>query len=261
MCQLSSEGGRRCADYERLKACTASDFAPDPVEGVPDVVWRKDDLQELWTNEPDGRASLCAALMVMEQAKAQEPETTRAVMNAAAASGSECAHLEQRMKSPQSLVRKIRTEQELSAENGASASPEQIAGEMKDVIRYTVIHRDHSQLANVTVGTVRSLQQQGWDIRKIKSTYADGAPYKGIHVQISGTAPDGMIAEVQVHSTDSLEVKNQNHEAYEIYRDITKSKRERREARAECVRRSSTLPTIKGLDMLTATNPDIVSES
>lgn len=258
MCQPRSEGGRRCADYERLSRCTAADFAPEPSEGVADVAWKDEDLRAIWKDE-DGRASACSALRVMERAKAQEPEVTRSVMNVAASSGSECAHLEQRMKSPSSLVRKVRTEQESSALHGADSSAERIAGELKDVVRYTVVNQDHSRLATVAAATVQGLQQQGWTIRRIKNTYSDGSAYKGIH--IIGTAPNGVTCEVQVHSSESLAVKNQNHVPYEIYRDASAPKRSRREARQECVRRSARIATPEGLDLLTEIGGVNVSKS
>lgn len=261
MCQLSDEGGRRCADYERLKNCEARHFAPEPTEGIPDVAWRNADLEGLWSDDADRRAGTCAALLMMEKAKSQEPAMTRSVLQAAAATGSECAHLEQRVKSPASLTRKVVVEQEISVENGGTRSPDQIAGGMKDVIRYTVVNPDHSKLSDVTVKTVQSLQGQGWVIRKIKSTYAEGASYKGIHINIIGTAPDGITSEVQVHSTASLKVKNETHAAYEVYRDITKSKSERRAAMQECVRIAANLPIPTGLDRLTGLDTFGVSKS
>lgn len=251
MCQATDDGGRRCVDYERLKSCPASHFAPEPTEGIPDVAWRGDDLGALWVKDADKRAGTCAALMVLEQAKTQEPAITRAVMTAAASSGSECAQLEQRVKSPASLVRKVLTANELAVENGGCSNPSQIAGEMKDVLRYTVVHPDHSQLAGVTSKTVGSLQAQGWTILKIKNTYADGAAYKGIHVSIIGTSPDGITSEVQIHSAASLAVKSKIHGSYEIYRDPSKSKKERRAAMQECIRESGTLQTPEGLNKLT----------
>ncbi|WP_443359274.1 hypothetical protein [Arthrobacter rhombi] len=259
MCQLRSDGGRRCDDYERLKFCVSADFAPAAVQGVPDVAWKNDGLQGVWVDADDSRASACAALLVMEQIRAQEPKVTRSVMDVAAASGSECAHLEQRMKSPASLVRKVRTQQEEVATHGGDSSPARIAGSMKDVIRYTVVNPNHSRLGSVTVETVKGLREQGWDIHRIKNFYADGSAYKGIHV--IGAAPSGVVCEVQIHSTHSLEVKNQNHVPYEVYRDKTAPKKARREARQECIKKSTDISNPEDLDLLTQYSSVSVSKS
>lgn len=197
--------------------------------------------------------------MEMEKIKSREPGITREVMGAAAAVGGECAHLDQRVKSPASMVRKVRTEQELSVVNGGAGSAAQIAGGMKDVVRYTVVHQEHSRLAEVTEKTVLNLREQGWSIHKIKSTYVKGAAYKGIH--IIGKTSGGVTTEVQVHSAASLEVKKQNDELYEIYRDPNKSKRERRAAMHDCARRSVGIPTPEGLDKLTCDGYLCVSKS
>lgn len=251
MCQATDDGGRRCADYERLKSCSTSHFAPEPREGVPDVAWRNESLDDLWHQDADKRAGTCAALLMLEKAKKQEPEITGAVMTAAAASGSVCAHLEQRIKSPASLSRKVLDESQTAAESGGNSSPGLIAGEMKDVIRYTVVNPEHSKLSTVTKKTIESLQGQGWTILKIKNTYTEGASYKGVHINIIGTTPDGITAEVQVHSEASLAVKNRIHGAYEIYRDPSKSVKERRAAMQECIRESASLTTPEDQDLLT----------
>lgn len=250
MCQPRGEGGRRCDDLERLKSCTSSDFAPEPTPDAPDVIWRNDDLQEVWGDSVDSRAAACAGLLEMERLKTKEPAITRSVQAAATAAGGSCAHLDFRMKSPASLVRKVRDKQETAARTGAPKSPEEIAGGLKDVVRYTVVEQNHFRLATTTEKTVRSLQDQGWEIREIKNTYSEGASYKGIHV--IGTAPSGVTAEVQVHSADSLEVKNRNHGPYEIYRDSSRPKSERRAAQAECERNSASISTPEGLDKLTS---------
>lgn len=214
------------------------------------MVWRNDDLQEVWGKSEDSQAAACAGLLEMERLKAKEPAITQSVQAAASAAGGSCAHLDFRMKSPESLVRKVRDKQDAAVRAGTPQPPEKIAGGLKDVVRYTVVQQEHSQLAGTTEKTVRSLQDQGWEIREIKNTYSDGASYKGIHV--IGTAPNGVTAEVQVHSADSLEVKNQNHGPYEIYRDKTRPKAERFAAEAECRRNSATLSTPKDLDKLTS---------
>lgn len=251
MCQLSCDGGRRCPDYDRLKASTAADFAPEHREDVPDVVWAQDDLSDLWNDEADTRSATCAGLLTLEDIKPREPENTSSVMAVAEKAGASCSGLEYRVKSPHSLSRKIRTEQEEAAAQHSEhqQSPEQIAAGMKDITRYTITHADHDQVAPTAEKTVTELQAQGWQISQIKNSYHDGNSYKGL--AIIGTAPNGATSEFQIHSEHSLAVKEQSHLPYEIYRDPHQPPKKRLEAKAECQRLATQVPTPKGLDKLT----------
>lgn len=249
MCQAHSDGGRRCPEYERLKSCTAADLAPEPRDDVPDVAWRENSLKSLWSTK-DSKAANCAALTALEQAKDQEPQVTRTVLEAAEEAGAQCQDLEYRVKSPESLARKIRTEQEEAA--GQHTKPEpaaDVASRMKDTLRYTITHQDHDALAGTLGTTVRMLQAQGWEVTRIKNTYRHGAEYKGIH--INARTPEGATTEVQVHSADSLRVKAANHVPYEVYRDPGQSAQKRMEAREQCVSNSARLKTPRDLDSLT----------
>lgn len=249
MCYLLSDGGWRCEDYERLRGENAAFFAPQPVPDVPDVVWIKDDMNKLWNNETFSKSSICAALKTLSTVKGQEPAITDAARLAARESGSECAHLEYRVKSPSSLTRKINLELEDSITAGSPAKAMTIAASMKDVVRYTVVHQDHEKLTETTRKVAKSLKANGWKLTTFKQFYTDGAPYKGIH--IIGETPSGTAAEVQIHSADSLAIKNQNHLDYEVYRDPNQAPKVRRQAREACIARSRQLRTPKDLDSLT----------
>lgn len=246
MCQSNAEGGRRCPDYERLKNVSASDVAPDPTHDVPDVLWRDDRLTKTWGDGTADHSAACAALGTLENAKADEPDMTRSVMQAAGEAGGECAYLDSRVKSPESLARKIREDRATMAARGEKISAGEIAEGLKDVVRYTVVRNDHSQTTETIVSTVTSLQRQGWVILQIKDFYRDGAPYKGVHV--IGRAPSGRVSEIQVHSAQSLAIKNQAHTSYEVYRDSSRSLRDRQAAKTECSRAFSNVSAPPGLN-------------
>lgn len=128
-----------------------------------------------------------------------------------------------------------------------------VAQSLKDVVRYTVVHPQHDKLAEATKNVASTLKANGWEITGYKNFYAkDDAPYKGIH--IIGKTPSGEYSEVQIHSVDSLAVKNQNHVDYEVYRDSTRSPSDRKKAQTACKQRSSKLSAPKDLDFLTLNN-------
>lgn len=250
MCQSSTEGGRRCADYERLKEASARDFAPGPTEGTPDVVWRNDDLSKTWGRDADGRADGCAALLTLERVKAAEPEMTQTMKEVAHHVGGECAYLQARVKSPESLARKISTDRAREARRGEKLSPSQAAAKMNDVVRYTIVKRDHASLTETTAATVIQLQSEGWAVKRIKSFYRDGAPYKGLHVICE--SPTGCSSELQIHSAQSMAAKEAAHQHYEIYRDRTRSKKEREKAKAACERIYADVSIPPGLEAVGA---------
>lgn len=250
MCQPRDEGGRRCPDYKRLRETTPSDLAPDPRDDVPDVTWQKEDLSKVWGNDADGRADACAALLTLERAKISEPEMTETIMHVAHQAGGECAYLQSRVKSPESLARKIRTDREEYAARGVKLAPHAAAASMNDVVRYTIVRQDHNGLTEATASTVAQLQSQGWTVKKIKSSYAEGATYKGLHIICE--SPSGQAAEVQVHSAQSLTAKEAAHKHYEIYRDRSRPPREKRRAKEECQRIFAEVSTPPGLDAVGA---------
>lgn len=250
MCQPRSEGGRRCPDYERLKDSSASDFAPAPVDGLPDVTWRDEDLSKTWGSGVEDRVDGCVALLALQSVKAVEPEMTQSVMSVAHQAGGKCSYLESRVKSPASLARKIRSDRDEAAQSGVKLSPETVVAKLSDVVRYTIVRQDHAGLTDTAASAVASLQSRGWRIERIKSSYEEGAAYKGLHIICK--SPSGNTAEVQVHSAESLAAKEAAHRYYEIYRDDSLSKKERDKAKAECVRLFSTVGTPPGLDFVGA---------
>jgi len=266
-------GERHCEDWRRLRGRDASYFAPDPREGIPDVGWAQSDMGELWADadadEPKyGRPSICAAVKRLEQDKRVEPAITDAVIASTPGGVGELAGLAARMKSPQSLARKI-------ADKSASVDPfklaevgqtpqAMVAAETKDTIRYTVRVEDPGAVVSQARTVVSGLQSRGFKVVEAESFYSDGAPYKGLHTTIQ--APDGARFELQFHSRLSLEVKEGPeseggtggiHKFYEFYRERNNRRtlRGREMASAcydECVRQSRSVPMPQGIEDLTS---------
>ncbi|MGO3089965.1 MAG: hypothetical protein ACTII7_09795, partial [Galactobacter sp.] len=158
--------------------------------------------------------------------------------------------LEYRMKSPESLARKIAAKETAASESGKPVAAHDIGAKVHDVLRYTVASRDQDSVVDTLKRTIHSLRAAGMTIPAIEDKYS-GTEYKGIH--LDAITPDGVHAEVQVHSRKGLEIKEKSHPHYEISRDTTKryDRRERAAARQACKRLYADLPTPPGLADLT----------
>jgi hypothetical protein len=160
-------------------------------------------------------------------------------MLASARPGSVMYQLDRRIKSPQSLARKVRKYL------GRSQRPPSI----EDLQRFTVIVPAHDELVDLVKHVASELQERGWQLNQVRNSYTEGSRYKGFHLDTQD--PRGQRIEVQLHTTASIAVKEATTTLYEIERDTRVSKTDRDDARAECVRLSAKLPTPQGLDELT----------
>ncbi|MEV6416553.1 hypothetical protein [Kribbella sp. NPDC051718] len=154
------------------------------------------------------------------------------------ADGAKLYQLERRIKSPQSLARKLKKQI-----GGNRREPS-----IEDLQRYTMMTGDHLRLVDLLKETAARLQDRGWELQRIRNSYVPGSRYKGIHLDTHD--PRGQRIEVQVHSAASLAVKEATTKPYEVERDERRSKPERELARGECIRLSESLPTPPGLDRL-----------
>lgn len=101
-----------------------------------------------------------------------------------------------------------------------------------DITRFTV-QSDHKNMAKTVNSVVNQMKASGYDVVDIENKFFPPKPdkktgevephtYKAIH--ITGKSPSGQEFEVQVHSKDTIAVKNKNHKLYEEWRDKGTSK-------------------------------------
>lgn len=148
--------------------------------------------------------------------------------------------LEFRMKSPQSLARKIadrvQTRPQLSADEHADR--------LTDVVRYTAVATEADQVVPTAQHMLATLREQGWEVVEAEHSYVPGNPYKGLHTLVRrGT----VTAELQFHSEASQGVKDRYHVEYEVARDSTQPLERRLEADATMRRVWDEVPTPAGL--------------
>jgi hypothetical protein len=119
----------------------------------------------------------------------------------AKASGGKQEGLEYRLKTKESLARKLET-----------TNPENI----NDSLRYTITYPSE----NIGAGAnkvMKQLEDAGYTKVKVKNTFKPGSPYKGINTTFK--TPDGQPFELQFHTPESFNTKqNLTHGMYEELR-------------------------------------------
>lgn len=144
---------------------------------------------------------------------AVEPAITGLMQNIGAQIGGEFQQLNQRLKSTDSLARKIDTD----AEKEWFGDRDKAAEKVSDAIRYTMVIPDSGYTDGV-IATRDALEANGFKLRT-KNFWEAGDPYDGVNVKASR---DGISVEIQLHTPPSLNTKTKElHSVYEKYRKET----------------------------------------
>lgn len=153
-----------------------------------------------------------AAQGVSARASAAEPALTQAIQGTTEQLGGQMLGLENRLKTADSLKRKIANDAQ-----ALSVSPEKAAGRIADAVRYTASFEPDKLVAGVEAVLAR-LQQEGSVVVKLKNTWLDpSSSYKGINVQLR--SPSGEPFELQFHTPGSFRAKEmETHAIYERMR-------------------------------------------
>lgn len=149
-----------------------------------------------------------------DAARAQEKKITKDMIEIAGASGTEMYGLEFSCKTGESMADKIgRKKAEAAAKNKPAPSDEQIVKGLTDMVRYTQLCK-HDDIAKVGKNTIESLKSKGYEIEEISNKWTNpNSFYKGLHILAKN--PEGQTFELQIHSKESMEVKEQLHPMYE----------------------------------------------
>lgn len=158
-------------------------------------------------------AAVSAAIKLRAAANARSEEITDTMTGIADEFGGEMRGLENRVKSTDSLARKI--DADAKAEHGGDT--EKAAAAISDASRYTMVLND----SNYTAGLASlrdKLAADGYEVRT-KNFWQEGDPYQGVNMKLT---KDGVTSELQLHTKKSLEIKEtQLHPVYENYRIAT----------------------------------------
>ena len=121
-------------------------------------------------------------------------------------------------------------------------SAREVGPTINDVLRYTMIV-DDEKYARVTTQMIDALIEDGNLVYKIHN-YWDSDDYRGLNMSFQ--KPDGILFELQFHTPDSYDAKNETHELYEIIRSDYSSDEEKTEAFEARREREMAVPVPEG---------------
>jgi hypothetical protein len=183
-------------------------------------------VADIPANSSRSAEAVSAATKLREQIEKVEPQITKDLVDVANEVGGTFPEikgrstLEQRVKSTDSLARKI----DADAEKEYNGDRDQAAAKISDAVRYT-INFEENQYTDSTQQIVSSLTNKGYEVQSIKNFWRTGDPYDGVNMKLK---KDGVLVEVQLHTQNSLRVKEEKlHPKYEVYRE-SQNNRQRR---------------------------------
>jgi hypothetical protein len=175
--------------------------------------WADKMVSDVEPEQGQSREAIALARGLRERAVAAEPAITKLVQAIADQSGAKLEGLSQRIKSTDSLARKI----DQDADKGYQGDRNKAAEEVSDANRYTISINDNDY-ADTLKSTVSAFEETGWKVR-VKNFWQAGDPYDGVNVKAER---DGIKVEVQVHTPKSFQIKEKTlHDVYDIYRKST----------------------------------------
>lgn len=147
------------------------------------------------------------------KAVAAEPEITKMVMDVAKSSDMGLAGLEYRIKTKESYLEKIAREYAPGYNY-----------EVKDTLRYTMMTTPNDYVQNIKNAN-NIFKNNHCVITKCRNYWLDNKnPYNGVNILIQDSK--GNKFEVQYHTKESFEIKQQTHELYEKQRVLEEDSRE-----------------------------------
>ncbi|MFR9276548.1 MAG: hypothetical protein ACLVK5_00375 [Peptoniphilus senegalensis] len=142
-----------------------------------------------------------------------EKPITNTLLETSKELGAKMEGLEFKFKGLESLVRKIK-----GRTRDGKKSLEEASYDMKDVLRYTMI-LDENNFVDGFEKTRENLSKLGYNIYRVKNTFHDGAPYKGLNTNVKDS--QGNIFELQFHTQKSFDIKmGPLHKMYEEQREL-----------------------------------------
>lgn len=192
-----------------------------------------------------------AAIKLRGEYSRVDERLATAMTKVASTNGMELEGLEYRLKSTESLARKIQTDA-----NQQGISIDEAAANISDVARYTMISSDADYVANLD-NVVKELEANGAVVR-VKNFWKEGDPYQGVNLKVKKA---NATFEVQIHTRDSFEVKEKKiHPIYEKYREAGTTPESKRELWASMVALAATIPRPANYDQLLQV-PDLVVQT
>ena len=205
----------------------ASDTANQPAQSQVATV-REDPYEEQPATPDEGQPATpdeeqtarALAKEILARAREVEPAVTQD-LKSLEDEAAQLAGLDFRLKGEDSLARKI-----VSDAHDKEVSLEEASAAIHDVIRYTFCI-EPSKYVDKATEVLGELEGRGYDVTKFKNMWANDL-YKGLNTNVA--TPDGTVVEIQFHTPQSYDVKQQIHEYYEVSRSEDATEEEVEEA-------------------------------
>ncbi|MCT7682431.1 MAG: hypothetical protein N4R97_02700 [Lactobacillus iners] len=163
------------------------------------------------------RVSIAIAKQSLKDLLPIEKIVTADLKAIAKVNGSQLSGLKYRLKTVDSLARKIISD---SKEKGIGLN--EASDLIHDKLRYTILKEPNTFTDNY-FKTVEELHRKKYTVVRVKNTFKEGAVYKGVNTLVKD--PHGNIFELQFHTPQSVAIKeNELHKLYEEQRILDKRK-------------------------------------
>lgn len=206
-----------------------------------DVVKASSNAQEA-PSEPIKEDLSLSVDKLVEKSQKIEPTITADISNIATKSGGKLVGLENRLKSPYSIKRKIEAE----VADGFSKSLS--LNKIRDAIRYTTVFKENDFVTRYKV-MQHLLAIEGYKTIVVKNTWKNDSAYKGVNTFIQNE--DGDVFEMQYHTQQSFDVKNGLlHKLYEKFRDPKTPIHEKEKLLLEMRKLSSKIKVPEGVELI-----------
>jgi hypothetical protein len=210
----------------------------DGASGMTDAQLLKAKPWELNRTTVFGDEAELASWRLLEAYRAEETEVTPELRQLAADTGARMEGLDFRLKTQESLARKL---EQKSATKGLT--PTQYSKKIGDALRYTMVTPDDSY-GETAQRVIDDFRSRGYEV-EVENTWREGASYKGLNTNIK---KNGLTFELQLHSDGSIHTKHQNWGLYEIARNAKTTPEERARATAQMLANSEALAHPEGAE-------------
>lgn len=157
---------------------------------------------------------------IYQKIASQEPEISKDMCEIAMENGGQMYGLAYSCKTGKSMRSKIERKKKEKRDQGLpEPSEEEIVSGLGDIVRYTQLC-EHDKIAETTQKTVDKLKKKGYDVIELENKWLDqDKAYKGVH--IGAVSPGGVTIELQIHSEQSMRVKETIHPMEDVAREAT----------------------------------------
>jgi hypothetical protein len=185
---------------------------------------------------------------IRDKALTVEPKITELMSTIQKNAGGEFVQLEQRVKSTDSLARKIDGDAVTEFDGDRSRAADAVS----DAVRYTLKVGDENYAESLS-STTKALEASGFTLR-VKNFWQSGDPYDGVNIK---ARKDGVEVEIQLHTPSSFSHKEGETGTHKIYKEyqveLNDSRRESMWNRMVDIAKGVTKPANYGSILATGT--------